>query len=320
MMKNIISKLILLSFVALIISCSTEDRLVDEIFDNTTRGTVLRTLESSIELPEGTDDDFYLLLELQGAELSEVEKLEVYVSFTDNTPDNGTTTIDETLYKTIAPSEFTTDERLPRAEIQFNLNDLEDFFSIDQADYKGGDRFVVTLELHMKNGIVFTDTNAASQLSGPFYKSPFRYNANIICPVGEDKFVGEYTLESITPGAFGVTAWLPGEVVTIEKGAGQTNRVMAPTYGENLGFSLTPDFKFDLLCGEVVVPEDQGTGLGCSAIGLMYGPAASGESATYPYAVGEPIDDETLTIIFSDNYGGDCGESTNTVTAVFTKN
>lgn len=319
-MKKIFLKLTIFSFIGLLFSCSTEDRLIDEIFENTTRGVVLRTVESSLELPEGTDDEFYTVLELQGAELSEVDRLEVHVDFQDNTEDNGETTLEEGLFKTIPASEFTTNERLPRTEVRFNLNDLESFFGIEEANYAGGDRFIVTLELHMQDGRVFTDTNTSSIISGPFYSSPFRYNANVICPVGDDKFVGEYTIESVTAGAFGARPWQPGEVVTIERGAGQTNRVMTPTYGEELGFELNPDFRFDLLCGEVQVPDEQSTGLGCSAIGLMYGPAASGEVAEYPYVVGEPIDDATLTIHFSDNAGGDCGGSSNTVTAVLTKN
>lgn len=318
-MKNIF-KITLLSFIGFLVSCSDTDRPVDEVFDGTTRGVVLRTVSSSLELPEGTDDEFFTVLELQGVELSEVDRIDVYVAFQDATPDNGTTTLNETLYETIPASAFTTNERLPRAEVRFNLADLESFFGIDGTDYKGGDRFIVTLELHLKDGRVFTDTNTSSIINGPFYRSPFRYNANIICPVGSDKFIGDYTIQSVTPGAFGAKPWNEGEVVEIKAGAGQTNRVMNPTYGNGIGFSLNPDFKFDLLCGEVVIPDGQRVGLGCSAIGLSYGIAAGGVSATYDYEVGEPIDDETLTLIFSDNSQGDCGGSRNLVTVVMTKN
>lgn len=313
-MKNIFFKLTLLSFVALLVSCSTEDRLVDEVFEGTTRGVVLRTLESSIELPEGTDDDFYLLLEMQGAELSEVEGLEVHVDFVDNTPENGETTLEESLFTTIAPSAFTTDERLPRAEVRFDLNDLESFFNIQQADYKGGDRFIVTLELHMTDGRVFTDTNTNAIINGPFYRSPFRYNANVICPVGEDKFVGEYTVESYTPaGPFG-GQWTVGTTVNIERGEGQTNRQFDVSW---LGFDTT--FRFDLLCGNIIVPKTS-MGIGCSAVGIFYGPSPDGEVGTYEYTTGQPITgDDTLTIIFTDNADGDCGFAPQRQVAVLKK-
>lgn len=318
-MKNIF-KLTLLGFIGLLVSCSDTDRPVDEVFDGTTRGVVLRTVSSSLELPEGTNDEFFTVLELQGVELSQVDRIDVYVAFEDATPDNGTTTLTETLFESIPASAFTTNERLPRAEVRFNLADLESFFGIDNTDYKGGDRFIVTLELHLTDGRIFTDTNTNAIINGPFYRSPFRYNANIICPVGSDKFLGNYTIQSVTAGAFGVKPWNEGEVVEIKAGAGQTNRVMNPTYGNGIGFNLTPAFRFDLLCGEVVVPDAQRVGLGCSAIGLSYGVAAGDVTADYPYEVGEPIEDETLTLIFSDNSQGDCGGSRNLVTVVMTKN
>lgn len=297
------------------VSCSTEDRLIDEVFENTTRGVVLRTVESSLELPEGTEDEFFTVLELQGAELSEVDRLEVHVDFRDNTPDNGTTNLQESVFQTITASEFTTDERLPRTEVRFNLNDLESFFGIEEADYAGGDRFIVTLELHMQNGRVFTDTNTSAIISGPFYRSPFRYNAPVICPVGSDKFVGEYTIESYSPaGPYG-GQWPVGTTVDIELGEGQTNREFDVSW---LGFDTT--FKFDLLCGNIIVPKT-GMGIGCSALGLAYGPSPDGDTGTYEYTTGEPItDDQTITILFTDNANGDCGGSPQRQEVVLTKN
>lgn len=313
-MKNIFSKLIVLSFVGLMLSCSENERLVDEIFDDTTRGVVLRTVESSLELPEGTDDDFFLVLEMQGAEASEADKIEIYLSFEDKTPENGTTNLERQLYETIPAEEFSTDERLPRTQLRFDLNDLESFFGITGVDYAGGDKFIVQLELHMEDGRVFKRENTSAILDGPFYRSPFTYNANVICPVG-DAFTGEYTIESYSPaGPFG-GQWPVGSTVNIEMGAGQTNREFDVSW---LGFDTT--FRFDVLCGNLIVLKT-GMGVGCSAIGIHYGPSPDDQVGTYDYTVGEAItDDETITLHFTDNADGDCGASPSAQTAVLTKN
>lgn len=182
-MKNIF-KLTLLSFIGLMVSCSDTDRPVDEVFDGTTRGAVLRTLESSTDLPIGEGgDDFSLLLEIQdGADGNLADFIDVYVTFQDNSPENGTNPKPEALYQTIPSSAFITGERLPRAAINISLAELEDFFGLTEDNYTGGDRFVVRLELHTSDGRVFTDTNTNAIINGPFYRSPFRYNANVVCP------------------------------------------------------------------------------------------------------------------------------------------
>ncbi len=182
-MKNIF-KLTLLSFIALMMSCSDTDRPVDEVFDGTTRGAVLRTLESSTDLPIGEGgDDFSLLLEIQdGAEGNLADRVEVYVAFQDNSADNGSNPREESLYQTIPSSDFITGERLPRVAINISLDELENFFDLTEDDYTGGDRFVVRLELHTTDGRIFTDNNTNAIINGPFYRSPFRYNANVVCP------------------------------------------------------------------------------------------------------------------------------------------
>lgn len=311
-MKKIISKIILFCLIGLVASCSENDRLVDAVTADTTRGVVLRTLESSLELPEGTNNEFFTLLELQGAELSQVDRLEVYISFKDNTPDNGQTTLQKSLFKTIQPSEFTTSERLPRTELRFDLNDLESFFGIDQSEYKGGDRFTVTLELYMLDGRLFTDSNTNPIINGPFYRSPFSYGAPVICPVGA-AFTGEYKVVSYTPAGPFAGDWTQGTVVNITTGAGETNRQFSVSWA---GFNTT--FRFDLLCGKIAVVKNS-MGVGCSAVGLYYGPSPDGQIATYDYEVGQPVEDGTLTINFTDNADGDCGAGPTSQVVVLTK-
>ena len=69
-------------------SCEDGDKVIDEVFANTTSGIVLRTVNiESDELPIGQSDSYFgVVVEMQDEEDGAlVESLEVYVQFNDNT-------------------------------------------------------------------------------------------------------------------------------------------------------------------------------------------------------------------------------------------
>lgn len=185
-MKNIISKLFLLGFIGFFLACSDEEKPVDRAFEGTTRGAVLRTLESSTDLAIAENaPPFRVLLEVQdGQDGNQTDRVEVYVRYVDRTPEFGlTSNIPEQLFKTIPASDFLTGNRLPRVDLNIFLEELEDFFGVTDEDYTGGDRFVVRLEMHLTDGRVFTNTNTNSTVQGSaFYRARFSYNANLVCP------------------------------------------------------------------------------------------------------------------------------------------
>lgn len=122
-----------------------------------------------------------------------------------------------------------------------------------------------------------------------------------VCPVGADFFIGDYVLETITPGLFGSTVF-PQGVVTLEQSelsddARKFSAFVYPEFGQ-----IGPvEFNFILVCGTVVVPGGQATPIGCSDNGVTeFGP----QDDTGGYSAG---DDSVLIIDFSDDIGGDCG-------------
>ncbi len=194
-MKNIFLKSTLFSLVFLLFACSDTDVLIDQVFDDTTTGGILRTLERNTDI-EYNDPNTVLsyLLEIQDAEDGNLsDRVEVYASFVDN-ENNGENNRDEVLLTTITNSEFILGERLPRVSYEIGISELENALSMTTEDYTGGDVFPIRFELVFKDGRRWSDYNASSTLLGnQFFNSPFVYNSNVVCPFNEQSLAGEHT-------------------------------------------------------------------------------------------------------------------------------
>lgn len=122
-----------------------------------------------------------------------------------------------------------------------------------------------------------------------------------VCPVETDFFIGDYVLETVTPGLFNSTVF-PQGVVTLEQSAlGADARKFSAFVYPEFGEIGPIEFNFILVCGTVAVPGGQSTPIGCSDDGTtVFGP----QEARGEYSAG---DDSVLIIDFSDDIGGDCG-------------
>jgi hypothetical protein len=122
-----------------------------------------------------------------------------------------------------------------------------------------------------------------------------------VCPVPTDFFIGDYELTTTVPGIFGSVIFAQG-VVTLEQGESSsdarkfTSAFMYPELGPGPAFT----FNFTLVCGTVLVPSGQDTGIGC-VTNTFLGPSDS----TGGYEAG---DDSVLVIDFVDDEGStSCG-------------
>jgi len=123
-----------------------------------------------------------------------------------------------------------------------------------------------------------------------------------VCPVPEDFFIGDYQLTTTVPGIFESVIFAQG-VVTLEQGESSsdarkfTSEFMYPELGPGPAFT----FNFTLVCGTVLVPSGQDTGIGC-VTNTRLGPS----DTTGGYEAG---DDSVLVIDFVDDEGStSCGE------------
>lgn len=317
MMKKYINKYVILSFIGLFLvaSCDEGDAVVDDVVANTTRGAALRTIEVlSSELPIGVADAAFAVdLEIQDEEEGAlVSTIDVFVAFRDNTVETGAEDLDvaEALFATISSDTFEPGPfGLPRTSFSAGLTELLAFTGVSEGDLFGGDQFQIRFELVFSDGRTFSSTNSnPGNLGGSFFSSPFLYFPTIICPVPEGAFTGTYDLSLANPGVFSGGAFTEGNVEI--SALNETSRSIATTnYPQFGGFART--FVFDLICGGIIVPE-QDQSLECTAgTPLIYSPSET----TTSY---DPFDDSELTIIFDEDTQGTCGGPV-TVTFSLTK-
>lgn len=174
---------------SLFFSCTEADNEIDKVFEGTTRGAVLRTINVvSNELPTDNIADasatFAVDLEIQDEQNGDLtESVEVYVRFRDNTIADGGTDASkpEVLLSTIASSSFTQGPLLPRLSYSAGITEILSALSLTEGDVAGGDDFVFRFELVLTDGRRFSVAQNSATITGSFFSSPFQYTASIVC-------------------------------------------------------------------------------------------------------------------------------------------
>ncbi len=177
-MKNLKKHITLLFFVCIAFSCS-EEKLIDEVYEGTERGLVLRTLSDSNSFDIfDTSGTWTVGLEIQdkeeGALLSEVR---LFFTFVDNNPEPDDVSSDETLVNTYPASHFsgTGEFGLPTGEISLSYAEALSTAGITVADVLPGDQFFFRLEGELTDGRVFTNDANGTVTGGTFFASPYQY-------------------------------------------------------------------------------------------------------------------------------------------------
>ena len=166
-------------------SCDDGDAVIDSITENTLRGAILRTLEvTSNELPIGVaDGSFAGNFEVQADEVGLVTSVDVFASFSDNTPSNGPGDADEVFIEKLDASTFTIGSRgLPTFSYAITLPELLSATGVSESDVDGGDQFRIRFELILVDGRTYSFAQNSGTLTGSYYASPFLYSATVVCP------------------------------------------------------------------------------------------------------------------------------------------
>ncbi|UZO79185.1 hypothetical protein NBT05_09400 [Aquimarina sp. ERC-38] len=327
---NLTFKLILCML--FLIACEEEDKNPFAL-DDLESAAVLRTLELvNLEVDINDITNSQIAVRVQADDFvnnAQFESVDVFVSFVDTFIDtDGDLTMTDrddedisrpdALVRNIAASEFTMDEKgkpvntitIDAAEAISLLN-LED--DLDRVD--GGDIFRVRLAIKLNNGLVFTNTNLNGNVTGLFFNSPFRYDASVVCGYPNTFLIGNYEMEIIEgTGPFGIFVNSGNVSITATSG---TAREVTLDYLPDAGpfnFAL----KFNLICGKVIVPEqDSGGGLGCGAGNIQLETESLITAGLFD---GDSLDDSSFTIKFNDfTADGGCGGSAYPVELKFTK-
>ncbi len=179
-------------------SCDDGDKIIDQVLETTTRGAVLRTIETF-----GSDFDrfdtstnFGVTFEEQDVENGDLlQSVDVFVNFIDNTAGNGTTSPAEVLVATFQASDFEAGPfGLPRATFESTFQEALDALGVVEGQFDGGDAILFRLQLFLTDGSSFSNDTNTSTLTGSFFASPFQYQQTIKCiPVAP--VPGDYILD-----------------------------------------------------------------------------------------------------------------------------
>lgn len=305
-------------------SCEQDsNNTIDQVFDGVTSGAVLRTIAiTSNELPLGSTDAVFSVeieeQDNQGGAL--LESVDAYLTFADGSADEGDSsaaTTEEVFIRNIPASEFSPGPfGLPRTTYTLTLTEMLAAVGLGPDDIFGGDTFTTRFALNLTDGRTFSVNNAGGIITGGFFASPFQYTTPVVCPVGEEEFLGPYQITNGVPGVLDFNVFEEGGIVEMyfPEGGTSVDRAFDYVYLPDAGVGQDPvDFAMQFICNTVVIPPGQNSGLQCSS-GLTIGPSPNGELGEYTTG-----DDSVFIIRFTDNSDSDCGESPRDVFATLTK-
>ncbi|MEM8938584.1 MAG: hypothetical protein AAGC64_04455 [Bacteroidota bacterium] len=186
-----IGKILLVTIALSFFGCE-ESTLVDDVFDETSSGTVLRTLQVNGCSPEedcplslnlkDVSSNFTVTLEEQDESFGEdFEEMRVYLSFTDDTPED-TISVDEVLFATIPASSFTpTEKGLPSYTFSETLETFLGALGLTSSDPEKGDFINVRFGAVVDGKEWSLDQANNNITGGAYFSSPFIYSMILEC-------------------------------------------------------------------------------------------------------------------------------------------
>jgi hypothetical protein len=196
-MKLIKKLLFTLGLITLFVSCGEDESTITQVDENVVRGAILRTIEvdplnfdlRDIERP------WNLTVEMEDNKQGDLlDFVEIYVTFFDNTPENGENPVERQFVKIIEASDFVNGPiDLPRGNLTLDLPEVTAAAGLNEDQVEGGDVFRVELELNLTDGRVYTKDDVNGGVAGgSFFRSPYQYRLTI---VGCAPRPGLYTIE-----------------------------------------------------------------------------------------------------------------------------
>jgi hypothetical protein len=234
-MKKIIT---LFSLLLVTVSCQEPDTTINDVLDNYVTGAVLRgwnptgdynffapsTSIFTVEIEEHDDQNGALMQDVQ-----------VFVSLNSGT---------EVLIRTLTSTDFAVGPTgLPRHQLTVTLGESIAALGLSSSQYTGGDVINIRLQLNLTDGRSYTAKDAASSLTGSYFKSPYIYNMTIKCiPTGA--VAGDYTIDMIDSWGDGwngasITVTIDGvsQTVGLPSGANGSQTVTVPAGATSMSFA-----------------------------------------------------------------------------------
>ena len=234
-MKKIIT---LFSLLLVTVSCQEPDTTINDVLDNYVTGAVLRGWN-----PTGDYNFFAPSTSIFTVEIEEhdeqngalMQDVQVYVALNSGT---------EVLLRTLTSADFAVGPTgLPRHQLTVTLGESIAALGLSSSQYTGGDVINIRLQLNLTDGRSYTAKDAASSLTGSYFKSPYIYNMTIKCiPTGA--VAGDYTIDMIDSWGDGwngasITVTIDGvaQTVGLPSGASGSQTVTVPAGATSMSFA-----------------------------------------------------------------------------------
>ncbi len=224
-------------------SCSEDEKVSTLVLAETTNGAFIRTIEfqNSVFITEDLSQSFRVLIEEQDEAFGGLlERVELFVQFIDNTPEDGNASTEEVSFRTLLPVDFYEGPfEMPRHLLEIRVLELTEALEMEISQLGVSDQFEVRLEVFLTTGKSFSVGKGSNCIVAydTFYSSPYSYTINIVERIPEDIFTGVYRYESVEDGPFGPTFGDP-HLVTISSGVSSNVREIR---FQDLTGSLTVD-------------------------------------------------------------------------------
>ena len=228
----------LFSLLLVTVSCQEPDTTINDVLDNYVTGAVLRGWN-----PTGDYNFFAPSTSIFTVEIEEhdeqngalMQDVQVYVALNSGT---------EVLLRTLTSADFAVGPTgLPRHQLTVTLGESIAALGLSSSQYTGGDVINIRLQLNLTDGRSYTAKDAASSLTGSYFKSPYIYNMTIKCiPTGA--VAGDYTIDMIDSWGDGwngasITVTIDGvaQTVGLPSGANGSQTVTVPAGATSMSFA-----------------------------------------------------------------------------------
>jgi hypothetical protein len=311
-MKKIFQFKYVLLLSALFMACE-EDAVINQVLDDvdTSNAYLATSISGAIDLFDVESSRTYDF-EFRSKDINLFQEVAFTIRFNDNNPEDGVDNgRDAVAFGSLTKVDFNNigEYGFPRGSFSYTFQEALDALGLTTDEVNGSDTFVLEWTMTLTDGRTYTsdDVNGNVSAVGAFYSSPYSDTSPVVCLLPETSFVGTYLLEQQTAGNYG-TVWDDQEVEVIALSS--TERQFSALYLPQFAVGNGPEpFNFELVCGKILVPGEQASGLTCGGVSITFGPAD--DVGTFDGA----DESSVLTIIFSEDEASACaGPSVVTVT------
>ncbi|PQB04599.1 hypothetical protein [Aureitalea marina] len=317
----------LLLILLLAAGCNTDDKPIDQVLNDVEYGAVVRTLQFNqaefyVNQPDGIFSvDIEIQDELNGGLL---ERLDLYVSFVDNSGTTNSLVSQEFSAGSIPASDFGRqgNDGLPNLTLEFQFSDLAGIVGVPVGQIQCKDQFLLRVDLVLTDGRSFSTGSASSFIIAyeTFFSSPYCYTINVVEPIDKDLYLGTYRYESLVDGPLGGPTFIPEGLVEVFKGHSNNVRYIPLKHLlSHPSNELPRNYYFTIACDESVFGKNQLSSViaYCSVSGapILLGP----DEENAPI---NPLDDSVFELWLVEGYegwDGECGFGTAPSRLRFTK-